>query len=154
MVNAPMTVKSEKLIHLKQNISSLDQQIRAKEKLAQKVIEQKQDLRQLYIEAMEEMRKNLANKYSTIEIKQDDFTSTMDRLDKEEEVVNLEIKGLSEQRVQLNKTLIDRNASLFVSRKTVLTIMIILLVALSSGLVLAQRHVLFSGPSPKEGIKD
>ena len=154
MVNAPMTVKSEKLIHLKQNISSLDQQIRAKEKLAQKVIEQKQDLRQLYIEAMEEMRKNLANKCSTIEIKQDDFTSTMDRLDKEEEVVNLEIKGLSEQRVQLNKTLIDRNASLFVSRKTVLTIMIILLVALSSGLVLAQRHVLFSGPSPKEGIKD
>ena len=154
MVNAPMTVKSEKLIHLKQNISSLDQQIRAKEKLAQKVIEQKQDLRQLYIEAMEEMRKNLANKYSTIEIKQDDFTSTMDRLDKEEEVVNLEIKGLSEQRVQLNKTLIDRNASLFVSRKLVLTIMIILLVALSSGLVLAQRHVLFSGPSPKEGIKD
>ena len=94
-----MTVKSEKLIHLKQNISSLDQQIRAKEKLAQKVIEQKQDLRQLYIEAMEEMRKNSAKKYSSIESKQDDFTSTMDRLDKEEEAVNLEIKGLSEQRV-------------------------------------------------------
>ena len=154
MVNVPMTVKNEKLIHLRQNISSLDQQIRAKEKLAQKIIEQKQDLRQLYIEAMEKMRKDSAKKYSSIESKQDDFTSTMDRLDKEEEVINLEIKGLSEQRVQLNRSLIDRNASLFVSRKTVLTIMIILLVALSSGLVLAQRHVLFSGPSPKEGIKD
>lgn len=154
MVNAPMTVKSEKLIHLRQNISSLDQQVRAKEKLAQKVIEQKQDLRQLYIEAMEKMRKDSAKKYSSIERKQDDFTSTMDRLDKEEEVINLEIKELSEQRVQLNKNLIDRNASLFVSRKTVLTIMIILLVALSSGLVLAQRHALFSGPSPKEGIKN
>ena len=154
MVNVPMTVKNEKLIHLRQNISSLDQQIRAKEKLAQKIIEQKQDLRQLYIEAMERMRKDSAKQYSSIESKQDDFTSKMDRLDKEEEVINLEIKGLSEQRVQLNRSLIDRNSSLFISRKTVLTIMIILLVALSSGLVLAQRHVLFSGPSLKEGIKD
>ena len=154
MVNVPMTVKNEKLIHLRQNISSLDQQIRAKEKLAQKIIEQKQDLRQLYIEAMEKMRKDSAKQYSSIESKQDDFTSTMDRLDKEEEVINLEIKGLSEQRVQLNRSLIDRNSSLFISRKRVLTIMIILLVALSSGLVLAQRHVLFSGPSLKEGIKD
>ena len=32
-----MTGKSEKPIHIKQNISSLDQQIRAKEKLAQKI---------------------------------------------------------------------------------------------------------------------
>ena len=149
-----MTVKSEKLIHLRQNISSLDQQIRAKEKLAQKIIEQKQDLRQLYIEAMEKMRKDSAKKYSSIESKQDDFTSTMDRLDKEEEAVNLEIKVLSEQRSQLSKSLIDRNASLFISRKTVLTIVIVLLVALSSGLVLSQRHVLFNDPSPKEGIKD
>ena len=154
MVNVPMTVKNEKLIHLRQNISSLDQQIRAKEKLAQKIIEQKQDLRQLYIEAMERMRKDSAKQYSSIESKQDDFTSTMDRLDKEEEAINLEIKGLSEQRVQLNRSLIDRNSSLFISRKRVLTIMIILLVALSSGLVLVQRHMLFSGPSPKEGIKD
>ena len=154
MASMPMTVKNEKPIHLKQNIFSLDQLISAKEKLAQKVINQKQDLRQSYIEAMEEARKNASNKYSSVESNQDDFTSTMDRLDKEEEAVNLEIKVLSEQRSQLNKSLIDRNASLFVSRKTVLTITIVLLVALSSGLVLSQRHVLFNDPSPKEGIKD
>ena len=154
MVNAPMTVKSEKLIHLRQNISSLDQQIKAKEKLVQKVIDQKQDLRQSYIEAMEGMRKNMASKDLSIESNQDDFTSRMERLDKEEDAFSLEIKGLSEQRAQLNKSLIDGHASLFVSRKTILIITIISLVALSSGLVLSQRHVLFNGPSPKEIMKN
>ena len=149
-----MTGKSEKSIHVKQNISSLDQQIRAKEKLIQEVIDQKQDLRQSYIEAMEGMRKNMANKDLSIESNQDDFTSTMERLDKEEEALSVEIKGLSEQRAQLNKSLIDGHASLFVSRKTVLVITIISLVALSSGLVLSQRHVLFNDPSPEERVKD
>lgn len=149
-----MTGKSEKPIHIKQNISSLDQQIKAKEKLVQKVIDQKQDLRQSYIEAMEGMRKNMASKDLSIESNQDDFTSRMERLDKEEEAFSLEIKGLSEQRAQLNKSLIDGHASLFVSRKTILIIMIISLVALSSGLVLSQRHVLFNDLSPKERIKN
>ena len=149
-----MTGKSEKSIHVKQNISSLDQQIRAKEKLIQEVIDQKQDLRQSYIEAMEGMRKNMANKDLSIESNQDDFTSTMERLDKEEEALSVEVKGLSEQRAQLNKSLIDGHASLFVSRKTVLVITIISLVALSSGLVLSQRHVLFNDPSPAGGMKD
>ena len=149
-----MTGKSEKPIHVKQNISSLDQQIRAKEKLIQEVIDQKQDLRQSYIEAMEGMRKNMANKDLSIESNQDDFTSTMERLDKEEEALSVEIKGLSEQRAQLNKSLIDGHASLFVSRKTILIITIISLVALSSGLVLSQRHVLFNDLSPKERIKN
>ena len=45
-----MAGKSEKPIHIKQNIASLDQQIKVKEKLVQKVIDQKQDLRQSYIE--------------------------------------------------------------------------------------------------------
>ena len=154
MVNVPMTVKSEKLIHLRQNISSLDQQIKAKEKLVQKVIDQKQDLRQSYIEAMEGMRKNMASKDLSIESNQDDFTSRMERLDKEEQAFSLEIKGLSEQRAQLNKRLIDGHASLFVSRKTILITTIISLVALSSGLVLSQRHVLFNDLSPKQRIKN
>ena len=149
-----MTGKSEKPIHIKQNISSLDQQIRAKEKLVQEVIDQKQDLRQSYIEAMEGMRKNMANKGLSIESNQDDFTSRMERLDKEEEAFSLEIKGLSEQRAQLNKSLIDGHASLFVSRKSILIITIISLVALSSGLVLSQRHVLFNDPSSEERVKD
>ena len=149
-----MTGKSKKPIRIEQNLSSLDQQIRAKEKLIQEVIDQKQDLRQSYIEAMEGMRKNMANKDLSIESNQDDFTSTMERLDKEEEVLSVEVKGLSEQRAQLNKSLIDGHASLFVSRKTILIITIISLVALSSGLVLSQRHVLFNGPSPKEIMKN
>lgn len=149
-----MTGKSEKPIHIKQNISSLDQQIKAKEKLVQKVIDQKQDLRQSYIEAMEGMRKNMASKDLSIESNQDDFTSRMERLDKEEQAFSLEIKGLSEQRAQLNKSLIDGHASLFVSRKTILIITIISLVALSSGLVLSQRHVLFNDLSPKQRIKN
>ena len=149
-----MTGKSEKPIHVKQNISSLDQQIRAKEKLIQEVIDQKQDLRQSYIEAMEGMRKNMANKDLSIESNQDDFTSTMERLDKEEEALSVEVKGLSEQRAQLNKSLVDGHASLFISRKTILIIMIISLVALSSGLVLSQRHVLFNDPSSEEKVKD
>ena len=153
-VSTQMTGKSEKPIHVKQNISSLDQQIRAKEKLVQEVIDQKQDLRQSYIEAMEGMRKNMANKGLSIESNQDDFTSRMERLDKEEEAFSLEIKGLSEQRAQLNKSLIDGHASLFISRKTILVIMIISLVALSSGLVLSQRHVLFNDPSSEERVKD
>ena len=149
-----MTGKSEKPIHIKQNIASLDQQIKVNEKLVQKVIDQKQDLRQSYIEAMEGMRKNMANKDLSIESNQDDFTSRMERLDTEEEVFSLEIKGLSERRAQLNKSLIDGHASLFVSRKTILIISIISLVALSSGLVLSQRHVLFNDLSPKERIKN
>ena len=149
-----MTGKSEKPIHIKQNISSLDQQIRAKEKLVQEVIDQKKDLRQSYIEAMEGMRKNMANKDLSIESNQDDFTSTMERLDKEEEALSVEIKGLSEQRAQLNKSLIDGHASLFISRKTILVITIISLVALSSGLFLSQRHVLFNDPSSEERVKD
>ena len=149
-----MTGKSEKPIHIKQNISSLDQQIKAKEKLVQKVIDQKQDLRQSYIEAMEGMRRNMASKDLSIETNQDDFTSRMERLDKEEEAFSLEVKALSEQRAQLNKSLIDGHASLFVSRKTILIITIISLVALSSGLVLSQRHVLFNDLSPKERIKN
>ena len=149
-----MTGKSEKPIHIKQNIASLDQQIKVKEKLVQKVIDQKQDLRQSYIEAMEGMRRNMASKDSSIESNQDDFTSRMERLDKEEEAFSLEVKGLSEQRAQLNKSLIDGHASLFVSRKTILIITIISLVALSSGLVLSQRHVLFNDLSPKQRIKN
>ena len=149
-----MTGKSEKPIHIKQNIASLDQQIKVNEKLVQKVIDQKQDLRQSYIEAMEGMRRNMASKDLSIESNQDDFTSRMERLDTEEEVFSLEIKGLSERRAQLNKSLIDGHASLFVSRKTILIISIISLVALSSGLVLSQRHVLFNDLSPKERIKN
>ena len=149
-----MTGKSEKPIHIKQNISFLDQQIKVKEKLVQKVIDQKQDLRQSYIEAMEGMQKNMANKDLSIESNQDDFTSRMERLDKEEEAFSLEIKALSEQRAQLNKSLIDGHASLFVSRKAILIIMIISLVALGSGLVLSQRHVLFNDLSPKQRIKN
>ena len=149
-----MTGKSEKPIHIKQNISSLDQQIKVKEKLVLKVIDQKQGLRQSFIEAMEGMRKNMANKDLSIESNQDDFASRMERLDKEEEAFSLEIKGFSEQRAQLNKSLIDDHASLFVSRKTILIITIISLVALSSGLVLSQRHVLFNDLSPKQRIKN
>ena len=111
-----MTEK-KKPFSIKQNISSLNQQIKIKEKLVQKIIDQKRDLRQSYIEAMAEMRKNATNELATIEHNQDNFTSAMDRLDNEEGVFSLEIKELLERRAQLNQSLIVQNSSLFVPKK-------------------------------------
>ena len=87
-----MAGKKTKPFSPREDISSLNKQIRTKEKRVQKVIDQKQGVRQSYLEAMEKLRKNTTNKLSSIENIQDDFTSTMECLDKEEESVNLEIK--------------------------------------------------------------
>ena len=147
-----MTGKKPKPFGIKQNISSLNQQIKIKEKLVQKIIDQKRDLRQSYIEAMAELRKNATNKLASIKKNQDNFTSTMDQLDNAEEVFSLEIKELSEQRAQLNKNLIDQNASLFVTKKITLTLIIIALIGLSTGLLLSQEHTLFN--QPEKGMQD
>lgn len=149
-----MTRKKAKPFSIKQNISSLNQQIKTKEKLVQKIIDQKQDLRQSYIEAMVELRKNAANELAGIENNQANFTSTMDRLDNEEEVFSLEIKELSDRRAQLSKNLIDQNASLFIPKKATLTLIVIALVALGSGLLLSRNYQLFNQQWPEKGIKN
>ena len=148
-----MAGKKRKPISIRGNISSLNKQIRTKGKRVQKIIDQKQGVRQSYLEAMEKLRKNTTNKLSSIENIQDDFTSTMERLDKEEESFNLEIKELSERRAQLNKRIIDKNASLFFPKKA-LALTIIVLVASGSGLLLSQKHQLFNQPSAEKGIQN
>ena len=153
MISTSMTEK-KKPFSIKQNISSLNQQIKIKEKLVQKIIDQKRDLRQSYIEAMAEMRKNAANELATIEHNQDNFTSAMDRLDNEEGVFSLEIKELSERRAQLNKSLIVQNSNLFVPTKPTLTLIISALIALSAGLLLFKEHSLFNQPSSEKEMQD
>ena len=148
-----MTEK-KKPFSIKQNISSLNQQIKIKEKLVQKIIDQKQDLRQSYIEAMVELRKNAANELAGIENNQANFTSTMDRLDNEEEIFSLEIKELSDRRAQLSKNLIDQNASIFIPKKVTLTLIVIALVALGSGLLLSRNYQLFNQQWPEKGIQN
>ena len=148
-----MAGKKRKPISISGNISSLNKQIRTKGKRVQTIIEQKKGVRQSYLEAMEKLRKNTTNKLSSIENIQDDFTSTMECLDKEEESFNLEIKELSERRAQLNKRIIDKNASLFFPKKA-LALTIIVLVASGSGLLLSQKHQLFNQPSAEKGIQN
>ena len=154
MTSTSMTGKKAKPFSIKQNISSLNQQIKTKEKLVQKIIDQKQDLRQSYIEAMVELRKNAANELAGIENNQANFTSTMDRLDNEEEVFSLEIKELSDRRAQLSKNLIDQNASLFIPKKVTLILIVIVLVALGSGLLLSRNYQLFNQQWPEKRIQN
>lgn len=154
MTSTSMTGKKAKPLSTKQNISSLNQQIKTKEKLVKKIIDQKQDLRQSYIEAMVELRKNAANELAGFENNQANFTSTMDRLDNEEEVFSLEIKELSDRRAQLSKNLIDQNASLFIPKKVTLTLIVIALVALGSGLLLSRYYQLFNQQWPEKGIQN
>lgn len=149
-----MTGKKAKPFSIKQNIASLNQQIKTKEILVQKIIDQKQDLRQSYIEAMVELRKNAANELAGIENNQANFTSTMDRLDNEEEIFSLEIKELSDRRAQLSKNLIDQNASIFIPKKVTLTLIVIALVALGSGLLLSRNYQLFNQQWPEKGIQN
>ena len=148
-----MAGKKTKPFSPREDISSLNKQIKTKEKRVQEVIDQKQGVRQSYLEAMEKLRKNTTNKLLSIGNIQDDFTSTMECLDKEEESFNLEIKELSERRAQLNKSIIDKNASSFFSKKTV-ALIIIALVALGSGLLLSQKHQPFNQPSAEKGIQN
>ena len=148
-----MAGKKTKPFSPREDISSLNKQIRRKEKRVQKVIDQKQGVRQSYLEAMEKLRKDTTNELLSIEKIQDDFTSIMERLDKEEESFNLEIKELSERRAQLKKSIIDKNSSLFFPKKA-LALTIIVLVALGSGLLLSQKHQLFNQPSAEKRIQN
>ena len=148
-----MAGKKTKPFSPREDISSLNKQIRTKEKRVQKVIDQKKGVRQSYLEAMEKLRKNTTNKLSSIENIQDDFTSTMECLDKEEESFKLEIKELSERRAQLNKSIIDKNASSFVPKKTV-ALTIIAIVALGSGMLLSKKHQPFNQPSSEKRIQN
>ena len=154
MISTSMTGKKAKPFSTKQNISSLNQQIKTKEKLVQKIIDQKQDLRQSYIEAMVELRKNAANKLAGIKNNQANFTSTMDRLDNEEEIFSLEIKELLDRRAQLSKNLIDQNASIFIPKKVTLKLIVIALIALGSGLLLSRNYQLFNQQWPEKGIQN
>ena len=154
MTSTSMTGKKAKPFSIRQNIASLNQQIKTKEILVQKIIDQKQDLRQSYIEAMVELRKNAANELAGIENNQANFTSTMDRLDNEEEIFSLEIKELSDRRAQLSKNLIDQNASIFIPKKVTLTLIVIALVALGSGLLLSRNYQLFNQQWPEKGIQN
>ena len=153
MISTSMAGSKTKPLRAKQNISSLNQQIKEKEKLVQTIINQKQELRQSYIEAMAELRKNANNEPTSFENNQSTFTSTMDRLDNEEESLTLEIKNLSEQRAQLNKNLIDKNASIFIPKKA-LMIFIGAIVTLGLGYILSINYQLFSQPSPEKSIQE
>ena len=102
---------------------------------------------------MEKLRKDTTNELLSIENIQDDFTSKVECLDKEEESFKLEIKELSERKARLNKSIIDKNASSFFPKKTV-ALTIIVLVALGSGLLLSQKHQPFNQPSAEKGIQN
>lgn len=149
-----MTGERTKPLELRSNIFSLSQKIKNKEKLLRKVSSQKKDLRQSYIETMEKLRNKANNKESRVVRNQEDFITTMDRLDNEEETLNLEIKDLSEQRAQLNKNLIDRNASLFIPQNLIIILSIIALLLLCSGLLLRQKNILFNFPPTQEQTRN
>ena len=121
MVRKLMTVKNFKPASLKQRISFLAKQIKTKKTLIQKLIDQKHELRQSYIVSMEKMRQNIVQKHSGNHSIQDDYHFEIVRLDKEEQVLTLEVDELLNQRDRLNKSLLDQNTGLFISKPTCAT---------------------------------
>ena len=105
---------------LKQRICSLDLQIKTKKALVQNLIDQKHELRQSYLVSMEKFRQNIVKESPGIDSIQDDYSLDIENLDKEEQVLALELDELSNQRYQLRKTLLESNASLFIAKNHIL----------------------------------
>lgn len=105
---------------LKQRICSLDLQIKTKKALVQNLIDQRHELRQSYLVSMEKFRRNIVEEHSGIDRIQDDYNLDIENLDKEEQVLALELDELSNQRDQLRKTLLESNASLFITKNHIL----------------------------------
>ena len=138
---------------LNRNISTLDKQIKSKVELIQKVIDKKHALRQTYLEAMEDARKSESNQESRIQSSQQDFISAMDRLDEEEEVFSLEKNALIKQKSHMDEAISSNQTILFFPKKTTWTLIILILLALSSGLLILQMNPPADLSSPKEALK-
>ena len=147
-----MSERNSKPPSLKQCISSLDRQINTKQALVQNLIDQKHDLRQSYIVSMEEMRHNIVEIDSGIDRIQDDYNSLIVNLDREEQVLALELDELSNQRDQLRKALLESNASLFIAKKHVLVFLVFILFVAGAGLLVAHKHVLYKDVPQQQGV--
>ncbi len=154
MARKLMTGKNFKPASLKQRISSLAQQIKTKKTLIQSIIDQKHELRQSYIVSMEKIRQNIVKKCSEVSSIQDDYNSEILRLDKEEQVLTLELDELLNQRDQLSKTLLDQNTGLFFSKKLVLLFLTFSLFVVCSVLLVMQKHVLLKHVPQKQEVLD
>ena len=148
-----MEKKENHPFRLNRNISTLDKQIRSKEELIQKVIDKKHALRQTYLEAMEDARKSESNQESRIQSSQQDFISAMDRLDEEEEVFSLERNALIKQKSHLDEAISSNQTILFFPKKTTWTLIILILLALSSGLLISQMNSPVDQSPQKEALK-
>jgi hypothetical protein len=147
-----MTEMNFKPASLKQRIYSLDRQIYTKQALVQNIIDQKHELRQSYIVSMEEMRHNIVVKDSGIDRIQDDYNSLIVNLDREEQVLALELDELSNQRDQLRKALLESNASLFIAKKHVLVFLVFIFFVAGAGLLVAHKHVLYKDVPQQQGV--
>ena len=154
MISTWMSGNKTKPFSITKNISSLSQEILTKEKIVQRIIDQKQVLRQSYIDGMVALRKGKINELSGIDNNQNNFTSSMDYLDSEEGILSHEIAMLSDRRAQLIKNLIDQSATSFIPKKTIVTLIAIVLFSLSSLLLLSQKHLLFNQPLPERAVQD
>ena len=149
-----MTERNFKPASLKQRISSLDWQINTKQALVQNLIDQKHELRQSYIVSMEKIRQNIVEKDSGIHRIQDDYNSKIVNLDREEQVLALELEELSNQRDQLRKTLLESNASLFIAKKHVLAFLGFILLVAGVGLFLAHQHVMYKDVPQQQNVQN
>ncbi len=140
--------------NLKQRIYSLDRQIKTKQALVQNVIDQKHELRQSYLVSMEKFRRNMVVENLGIDSIQDDYNSGIENLDKEEQVLALELDELSNQRDQLRKTLLESNASLFITKKHVLASIGFILFVAGAGLFLAHQHVMYKDVPQQQDVQN
>jgi len=149
-----MTGMNFKPASLKQRIYSLDRQIKTKQALVQNLIDQKHELRQTYLVSMEKFRRNIVVENSRIDSIQDDYNLDIEKLDKEEQVLALELDELSNQRDQLRKTLLESNASLFITKKHVLAFLGFILFAAGAGLFLAHQHVMYKDVPQQQDVQN
>ncbi|NKB73495.1 MAG: hypothetical protein GKR83_03135 [Synechococcus sp. s2_metabat2_7] len=140
--------------NLKQRIYSLDRQIKTKQALVQNVIDQKHELRQSYLVSMEKFRRNMVVENLGIDSIQDDYNSGIENLDKEEQVLALELEELSNQRDQLRETLLESNASLFITKKHVLASIGFILFVAGAGLFLAHQHVMYKDVPQQQDVQN
>ena len=149
-----MTGMNFKQASLKQRICSLDLQIKTKKALVQNLIDQKHELRQSYLVSMEIFRRNIVEEHSGIDSIQDDYNLDIENLDKEEQVLALELDELSNQRDQLRKTLLESNASLFIAKKHVLAFLGFILLVAGVGLFLAHQHVMYKDVPQQQDVQN
>jgi hypothetical protein len=149
-----MTGMNFKPANLKQRIYSLDRQIKTKQALVQNVIDQKHELRQSYLVSMEKFRRNMVVENLGIDSIQDDYNSGIENLDKEEQVLALELEELSNQRDQLRETLLESNASLFITKKHVLASIGFILFVAGAGLFLAHQHVMYKDVPQQQNVQN